>query len=233
MRSKVEAATTWMERLAADNSHGYSQANRFGPDYDCSSAVIQAWEEAGVPVKTKGAITTRNMRPVFLACGFQDVTPIVDRTTGAGLKRGDVLLNIANHTAMVTGPGRVVHARGSEGHSEPGDQTGNEIRIQNYWNFPWDCVLRYPEVVNYDEDADEPIEPGDDRPKADGICRRETWEALAPYFPRLCIGSIGPEVMALQAALNEANGCFLDIDGEFGPLTELELREFQEGIINE
>lgn len=42
-----EKAIFQMEAWAADNSHGYDQANRWGPDYDCSSAVISAWELAG------------------------------------------------------------------------------------------------------------------------------------------------------------------------------------------
>ena len=39
---KIETATQWMIDLANDNSHGYDQTNRWGPDYDCSSAVISA-----------------------------------------------------------------------------------------------------------------------------------------------------------------------------------------------
>ena len=53
--SKTQKALQWMLDIAADNSHGYSQVNRWGPDYDCSSMVIQAWENAGVPVKSAGA----------------------------------------------------------------------------------------------------------------------------------------------------------------------------------
>ena len=52
---KIETATQWMIDLANDDSHGYDQTHRWGPDYDCSSAVISAWQYAGVPVKTKGA----------------------------------------------------------------------------------------------------------------------------------------------------------------------------------
>lgn len=144
--TKVEFATQWMENLANDNSHGYSQANRWGPDYDCSSSIIQAWEEAGVPVKSKGASYTGNMYDAFMACGFQDVTSQVNRSNGGSMMRGDVLLNHASHTAMVTAPGRVVHARSSEGNSMPGDQSGNEIREQSYWNYPWDKVLRYFDI---------------------------------------------------------------------------------------
>lgn len=64
-----------MEKIATDDSHGYSQDSRWGnPDYDCSSLVIQAWEQAGVPVKTAGATYTGNMYNIFLKWGFKDVT---------------------------------------------------------------------------------------------------------------------------------------------------------------
>ena len=45
--SIIEKAIAQMEAWAQDDSHGYDQANRWGPDYDCSSAVIQAWQNAG------------------------------------------------------------------------------------------------------------------------------------------------------------------------------------------
>ena len=155
--TKVEAAVQWMENLASDNSHGYSQQNRYGPDYDCSSLIISAWQYAGVPVRESGATFTGNMLPVFLSCGFYDVTPDINLASGAGLKRGDVLLNTVNHTAMYIGNGRLIAARGTDGHPEQGDQTGREICEQPYYNFPWDYCLRYPQGPNYDGD-ETPIE---------------------------------------------------------------------------
>ena len=53
--TKTEKAVTWAIEIANDPAHGYDQDNRWGPDYDCSSLVISAWQQAGVPVKTKGA----------------------------------------------------------------------------------------------------------------------------------------------------------------------------------
>ena len=105
--SVIEKATAIMESLAADPAHGYDQVYRWGEkgDYDCSSAVIFAWETAGVPVKSHGATYTGNMYNVFIACGFKDVTSSVDLSTGSGLQRGDVLLNQKNHTAMYCGNG--------------------------------------------------------------------------------------------------------------------------------
>ena len=101
-----------MEDWARDDSHGYDQAARWGErgDYDCSSAVISAWQGAGVPVKSSGATYTGNMHGPFLRCGFSDVTRDVDLNTGRGLRRGDVLLNYQNHTAMYCGDGREVEA---------------------------------------------------------------------------------------------------------------------------
>ena len=50
----TEKAIAQMEAWAADDSHGYDQQYRWGErgDYYCSAAVIQAWELAGVPVKS-------------------------------------------------------------------------------------------------------------------------------------------------------------------------------------
>ena len=221
-KSKIELATEWMEDLANDNSHGYSQTNRWGwQDYDCSSGVITAWQQAGVPVKTYGATYTGNMREAFLKAGFKDVTASVNLLTGSGLRRGDVLLNYANHTCMFIGNGKVVNIRSDDGHPEPGDQTGNEIRIQNYWNYHlgWDCVLRY----FGEEDSDEPSE------EIDIIhpTNRRTYFHLE-YGDG--IGNPKPQVKAWQNMLI----CWgYDIgkagaDGEFGSLTMIATRKWQE-----
>ena len=149
--TKTEKAIRQMETWAKDVSHGYDQDYRWGEkgDYDCSSAVIQAWENAGVPVKSKGATYTGDMRTVFLSCGFKDITNKVNVATGAGLIRGDVLLNTVHHTAMYCGNGKEVEAsineKGTAHGGKPGDQTGKEFLIRNYRNYPWDCVLRYQE----------------------------------------------------------------------------------------
>ena len=149
IQQKKESAITWMENAAGDNSHGYDQIYRWGEkgDYDCSSAVITAWEQAGVPVKTKGATYTGNMRAVFLANGFTDITSKVNIVTGTGLERGDVLLNEVHHTAMYCGNGKEVEAsineKGTATGGKPGDQTGKEFLIRSYRNYPWTHVLRY------------------------------------------------------------------------------------------
>lgn len=150
--SKIEKAVQQMEAWANDNSHGYDQIYRWGEkgDFDCSAAVIQACENAGIPVKSNGATYTGNMLSVFKKCGFKDVTSSVNLSTGAGLKRGDVLLNTSHHTAMYCGNGKEVEAsineKGTATGGKPGDQTGKEFLIRAYRNYPWTNVLRYSET---------------------------------------------------------------------------------------
>ena len=140
----VEEALEWILNIASDNTHGYSQTNRWGPDYDCSSLVISAWQSIGVPVKTNGATYTGDMYDVFIATGFEDVTDKVnlDSAIGAGMLAGDVLLNPGVHTAMFIGNAQIVHASSDKGHPETGDQDGGEICVRSYYKDNWK-VLRW------------------------------------------------------------------------------------------
>lgn len=143
--SIIQNAVAWARGIAADATHGYDQTNRWGADYDCSSFVISAYKAAGVPLE---CTYTGDMRGDMLRCGFAAVSSAaVDLATGAGLEAGDVLLNYAHHTALYIGGGRIVQAsineRGGVTGGAPGDQTGREIYERGYYNYPWDCVLRY------------------------------------------------------------------------------------------
>lgn len=142
----IDSVLHWIQSIASDNSHGYDQTNRWGPDYDCSSLVISAFKHAGVPLQ---CTYTGNMYSDMLAHGFEDVSATVNMATGTGLLPGDVLLNKANHTALYAGLGLIVHASSNEmgkvTGGATGDQTGGEICVRSYWNYPWDAVLRYTE----------------------------------------------------------------------------------------
>lgn len=142
------SACAWAEALARDDSHGYDQGSRWGPDYDCSSSTIKAYQQAGVPLT---CTYTGNMRADMLANGFKDVTKDITLKTGDGLKKGDVLLHETHHTALYIGNGKIVNAGGNEygkaTGGRTGDQTGKEIAIINYYNFPWQYVLRYEGTV--------------------------------------------------------------------------------------
>ena len=145
----VEGAAAQMEAWANDPNVGYDQTYRWGEkgDYDCSSAVISAYEKAGIPVKSQGgANATGNMVSAFKKTGFTDVTNQVDLNSGNGLMRGDVLWR-SGHTAMYAGNGKKVEAsineKGTARGGQPGDQTGKEFLISNYKNSRWKTVLRY------------------------------------------------------------------------------------------
>lgn len=215
----IETAISQMEAWAADSAHGYDQQYRWGErgDFDCSAAVIQAWELAGVPVKSNGATYTGNMRGVFLRCGFRDVTGGVELGSGSGLLRGDVLLNYEHHTAMYCGNGQEVEAsineKGTVTGGQPGDQTGREFLVRPYRNYPWDCVLRYT-GANSGSTEDKPGRPG------------PTYE----YSVKLGLLKEGMEdaqvktVQILLAAKGYYSG---DCDGIMGELTKRAVMGFQ------
>lgn len=208
VNSIIENATTWMENTAKDNSHGYDQAYRWGQkgDYDCSAAVITAWQNAGVPVKTNGASYTGNMLSVFKKCGFQDVTSSINLSNGSGLKRGDVLLNTSHHTAMYCGNGQEVEAsineKGGITGGTPGDQTGKEFLIRAYRNYPWTNVLRY----------------------TGGATVAVTPTVVTSELKK---GSTGDAVKTLQKNLNTIMNAGLEVDGSFGNLTYNAVVAFQ------
>lgn len=137
----VGAFVDWAVGIANDNSHGYSQKHRWGPeDYDCSSLVISAIRAAGI--HPGRAVYTGNMRKELGPRGFE----IVPFSGTGNLRYGDILLNDITHTEIYIGGGRNVGAHcdengGIEGRQR-GDQTGREICVGSYHNANWGWVLR-------------------------------------------------------------------------------------------
>lgn len=140
----INGAIKWAIGIANDNKHGYDQAHRTGPDYDCSSFVTTALKKAGFNI---GLGTTSSMYGQLMTAGFKNVANSVNLSSGKGLKKGDVLLRPGAHTAMYVGDGKIVHASinelGRVTGGKTGDQTGKEIATRSYYNYPWTYVFRY------------------------------------------------------------------------------------------
>ena len=196
----IDKAINWAVSIANDNSHGYDQLHRWGPDYDCSSLIISAWNDgAGIPVKAAGATYTGNMKNAFVKCGFKAIEA---RQSLPLILKGDVLLNEKHHTCMAIGGGQIVQAsineQGKAVGGRTGDQTGREILTCNYYvpSYGWDYVLRYPEqeeVINV------------------SVTLRQIKE-----------GDICVEVGMVQTLLNKLgyvgkNGRALTVDNDFAP----------------
>ena len=229
-----ERAAQIAVQIANDDRHGYSQANRYGTleggDFDCSSLVIycyhRAFLEAGVSPtpQNAGASYTGNMLAGFTRCGFKSFRD----DHGAGLQVGDVLLNEARHTAIVcsVNPVKLVNARGDMD-GVAGDSTGTEIRIQPYWSYPWDWVLRY--------EPNTAVKEVDSATNSSGIGQQMADHIIANRgkYPTIQYGSTGDAVMFAQAILvrlgylNKGGKDFNNVDGDFGLLTKAATLGFQ------
>lgn len=226
--SIIQDAVAWARRNAADDTHGYDQTNRWGADYDCSSFVISAYKAAGVPLE---CTYTGDMRGDMLRRGFADVTASVNLSTGAGVQEGDVLLNYARHTALSLDGGRIVQAsineRGTATGGQPGDQTGREIYERAYYNYPWDCVLRYVGAAAADEEDSSEYVPS--------YWYAVTLPLLKPHMTDKAVETVqtllsaygyytGSVTCTMDAETVEAVKAYqtahdLDVDGEVGGMT--------------
>ena len=220
--SKMETAVKLAEQIAADNSIGYKWGGwgKSTGGYDCGHLIIDAFERAGLGVKAAGATYTGNMRPAFLRCGFKDVTAGVNLATGAGLRRGDVLINTANHAALCVGNGRLVQAS-KDYDGRAGDGSGQEIAVRSYYNYPWDCVLRYQEASSTPQGSTpEPVTA------TNAIQSRTTYKIKLPL---LRYGDRGPIVKSAQLLLAAAGyGTGSDASGHYGEGTKAALIKFQD-----
>lgn len=210
MSAVIDNAINFAVTIANDNSHGYDQIKRWGKDYDCSSLVISAYENAGVPVKANGATYTGNMKSAFVKCGFKALLYY----RGIDLIKGDVLLNEQHHTAMYIGSGQIVQAsineKGTATGGKTGDQTGREIAVSPFYEYSkgWQYVLRYDETPH------------------------EEIKTVNIEVRRLVYSDICAEVSVVQTLLNAlgykgANGKSLSTDGNFGNNTVFAVKSFQ------
>lgn len=211
-----EKALQWAMKTAADQSHGYSQQNRWGPDYDCSSFAISAYRTgAGIPIDLNQVCYTGNMQNLT-KYGFKDVTSSVNLNSGTGLQKGDILYyhisGTNGHTAIYAGNGQIVHARGqSYGSPRTGDQ-GTEIAVTQYSRSKWQHVLRY------NGKATVTTQPASQTSAPQKTVNRYAVNTQLPIIKR---GSIGNVVKIWQIIMG------VSADGEFGSMTHNATIHFQ------
>ena len=149
-------AVDFAVKIANDNSHGYSQVvrslyNITNPkSFDCSSLALTAYyyalQKNGLTEQAnylrKNCSYTGNMLKMQNA-GFEIVAR--NQTAHAQMTKGDLELNTVHHVAMAIDQNRIIHARSSEGTSDTKDNSGNEIRVQNWYLYShgWTHRLRF------------------------------------------------------------------------------------------
>ena len=139
--ANIKKAVEWITAVAKDDSHGYDQAHRNGPDYDCSSLVATALHEAGFNISPNS--WTGNLKDQLMAEGFYLCsTPWLP---------GDIHLNTKYHVCMSINEKEIVEAslneKGGITGGQTGDQTGSEIVIKPFYvyRYGWNYHLRAPQ----------------------------------------------------------------------------------------
>ena len=168
--TKKEVAALLMLHRCTHNAHGYTQemSKRMGSgtetvyiygvpyvvkggDFDCSGAVIDCYEAAGI--SCGGATYTGNMKERMVATGN-----FVARSMKFIAQMGDSYLNEDNHTAMCLSAEPDVlmefsiDEKGTALGGKPGDQKQKgeydesygvgESHLALYYDYPWDCILQ-------------------------------------------------------------------------------------------
>lgn len=140
--ANIMNAVEFCIRIANDNKHGYDQNHRNGLDYDCSSLVGTALHEAGFKVSPFS--WTGNLEAQLRKCGFVNCK--------SPWQPGDIHLTPGKHVNMSISETHVVNASSNEvgkaTGGKPGDQTGKEICVTEYYEpkYGWKLHLRYAGV---------------------------------------------------------------------------------------
>ena len=143
-----------INKMVNDSSHGYDQLKRWGPDYDCSSFIIQCAHDAGYNIPT-GTGNTETMVSSFKNIGWKILEfdgNIYD------LEPGDIILR-TNHggdmghtevcVAFKKWAGAHINEKGGVTGGKTGDQTGKEIGYCDPYHigaypYDWDYVICPP-----------------------------------------------------------------------------------------
>lgn len=148
--SKINKLCERMKYWCEEANLGYDQSNRWdirvGGECDCSTLVYWCMWEAGLLKKPSNykskTLYTGTIKKDLTAAGWKVVS------NNGNPKKGDVLLASGHHVAVcIDNSKRIANAsideNGKASGGKAGDQTGKETRVRSYYNYPWDCYLRY------------------------------------------------------------------------------------------
>lgn len=223
--SSIDKALDWAKKIAADDSHGYSQNHRTGPDYDCSSLVYYALKQAGFNLGINYPFATGIMAQTLEKAGFKRVAD-PDVSSFKNLKPGDVLLchnASCQHTGFYLGNGQTVEAHYDESGgtvgAQQGDQKGDEISVGpgSFWKGQSVMVYRYGDGASsttsvYDSDSGNSYDVYTPKDKSQTTewwanwVGGDAWNRLTISFMGLvaCLALVGPimlGVMILTASI--------------------------------
>lgn len=124
-------------------------------DYDCSSSTITAWRRALEGSKYEGVLDsatyTGDMVSVFTRSGLFTYQPISFTAT-----TGDLYISPGHHVAMCqTAVPDVlsefsINEKGGAYGGQVGDQTGREAYVHAYYDYPWQGILHYNGLADWE-----------------------------------------------------------------------------------
>lgn len=159
--NRKEKFIATLTKICEDDTHGYDQANRWWPDFDCSSLIYWCANKAGYNVPIYQGYTGTMVKD-FTNAGWACV-PFLNQDIYT-IPGGCIMLQVSNHTEAVIKPGlwagAHINEKGGITGGISGDQTGNEIGFctpYHYGRFPndWDYILYPPEEKEDNVDAKE------------------------------------------------------------------------------
>ncbi|MCA9331095.1 C40 family peptidase, partial [Candidatus Saccharibacteria bacterium] len=156
----MDKAINWAKSIAENNGYGYDQGTRTSGwekwqsdqsctdqcgSFDCSSFVSAALTMGGYFSENPN-FNTGNEAQSLEQAGFTQVA--TSAASSESLQVGDILIASGHHTAIYIGNDQMVEAahdenRGASG-GQIGDQPGDEIRVRDFYNYPWTLVYRAP-----------------------------------------------------------------------------------------
>lgn len=148
----IRQTVVFWRDTAEDDTHGYDQTHRDGPDFDCASYAYEGARAGGFDVPKHNG-STRTLRADFTKAGWTFV-----RYTGQDLYQisgGSVMLIEGEHVECVLDKGVWAGAHLNENGGitggKTGDQTGKEISVRTPYKYGWEWIGYPPET--------EPVRP--------------------------------------------------------------------------